>query len=435
MHRRSFGSRARWVAPLCCLTLLTACKKENATVAPDPDPSDAGEEAVGERPDAPEHVGDFKQEDLDRLKLMGAEIVPHIEAAKSAVEAEDWATAISEYAAALELDPDNPHLHAALGWADFNSGQLDDAEIQLRLALRFEQDYRRRAAYLYKLGRVDEERGDWPAAKQHYDHSLRLVDDPDARAHVGAVAKKAAKACKKGRCEQPDYVDLAAACDAMMERLHLQLGLQTEEDDQGFTCEPDKAERVTLEGGDATEAVLLTISGEHGIVEEAETDLLAHISGGWHWVGTVLDVENPHKDGVFRSGRVVSFEAKEVMPDSPGPEVLVHVQIDESDSELDDNIAYHDEHEAMIVCGINHGRHECRELGTRLLFEAEALDVTRPMSPDRETERREFEVAADFDGAGKVTFAGSGDLPEGLVGTHELASYPEPHGYVFLHDD
>ena len=134
----------------------------------------------------------------------------------------------------------------------------------------------------------------------------------------------------------------------------------------------------------------------------------------------------------MRSGKLVSFEAKELIPNSPGTEILVKVELQESDADLDDNIAYHDEHEAYIVCGVNQSTHVCHEIPTYMLFEAEAVDVSRPAAHD--TDRREFRATAEFDGQGNVTVTGEGEVPEEENGTHQILSLPEPHGFVFLLD-
>src|SRR5690606_17101482 len=175
---------------------------------------------------------------------------------------------------------------------------LEGAEHNLRIALRFERDGQRRADYLYKLGRVEEERGDWVSAKEHFDHSLRIEANSEVQAHDDEITKKAVAKCEDGSCDKPDFANLEAACDAMRARVHAQLGLVPHGAADEFSCDIEGAKRVETTGGDASEAVILKISGAHGLIEEEEHDLLVHIEGGWHWVGTVLDIENPHKDGI-----------------------------------------------------------------------------------------------------------------------------------------
>jgi tetratricopeptide (TPR) repeat protein len=386
-----------------------------------------------ERPDNESHVVDFEPEELERLKLMGAEVAKDLAEGQAAANAGDWPKAIVAYEKAMALDEDNPHIHAALGWAQFNTEAYDPAKENLYAALRHERDGDRRADYLYRLGRVEEAQGDLVSAKRHYDHSLRLKSNPDAQERDDSLAAKVAELCKGNKCVKPDYPDLNAACAAMLERVHKQLHLKPHEADGAFTCNPDNARRVAIKGAEASEAVLLKISGEHGMVEEEEYDLLAHIEGGWHWVGTMLDIENPHKDGIFRAGKVLGFEARELVPELPGEEILLHVELGESDSDLDDNIVYHDEHEAYVVCGLQNGHHNCHEIPVRELYEAEALDVNYPAKG--RVEKTVYEATATFDGKGKVTVAGEGDIPSDYKGTHTIMSLPEPHGFVFLHED
>lgn len=400
------------------------------------DPAATGEPATTgavERPDNESHVVDFEPEELERLKLMGAEVAKDLAEGQAAATAGEWTKAVAAYEKAMALDEDNPHIHGALGWAQFNTKAYDAAKENLYAAIRHEQDGDRRADDLYRLGRVEEAQGDFVSAKRHYDHSLRLKDNPEAQERDDSLAAKVAKLCKGDKCVKPDYADLDAACAAMVERVHKQLHLKPHEADGAFTCNPDKAQRIAIKGAEESEAVLLKISGEHGIVEEEEYDLLAHIEGGWHWVGTMLDIENPHKDGIYRAGKVLGFEARELVPELPGEEILLHVELEESDSDLDNNIVYHDEHEAYVVCGMLNGRHNCHEITVRELYEAEALDVNYPAKG--RVEQTTYKATATFDGKGKVTVAGEGDIPSDYKGTHAIMSLPEPHGFVFLHED
>ena len=379
------------------------------------------------------HVVKLSDEELERLRLMGAEVHEHLQTAEGAVAAGAWEAAAKAYAKALELDDDNPHILGAMGWAEFNNHRLEQAQRLVRQALRYERDAQRRAHLLYSLGRIEEEAGNYVSAKEHFDHSLRLKDDAETKTHDDAVAEKASEACRAGACDKPDYVDLDAACKAMLERVHEQLGLPVGSANDEFSCDPSQAQKVALEGGDATEATILKVSGEHGVVEEEEYDLLAHIEGGWHWVGTILDVENPHRDGILRSGSIASFEARELMPESAGSEILIKLELSESDADLDENMMYHDEHEAYVVCGIQKNRHVCHEVPTRMLWEAEAIDPNRPTA--HETTKHEFTANAEFDGKGKVTVSGTGEVPEEEKGTHAISELPEPHGFLFLHED
>ena len=428
---------ARVTLALTPLLSLAACAttKGNATgdTTATPATDAPGTIEAATRPDDEHHVVDFKPEELERLKLMGAEVAKDLAEGQEAASAGDWAKAVAAYEKAVALDEDNPHIHGALGWALFNTKAYDAAKENLYAALRHEQDGDRRADYLYRLGRVEEEQGDVVAAHRHYEHSLRLKDNPDAKERDDSLATKVAELCKSGECIKPDYPDLESACAAMVERVHKQLHLKPHEADDAFTCDPAKAQRIAIKGAEESEAVLLKVVGEHGVVEEEEYDLLAHIEGGWHWVGTMLDIENPHKDGIFRAGKVLGFEARELVPELPGEEILLHVELEESDSDLDDNIVYHDEHEAYVVCGMLEGRHNCHEIPVRDLYEAEALDVNYPAKG--RLEKSAYQATATFDGKGKVTVEGEGDIPTDYKGTHEIMSLPEPHGFVFLHDD
>jgi general stress protein YciG len=219
----------------------------------------------------------------------------------------------------------------------------------------------------------------------------------------------------------------------MLARVHEQLALEADEAGDAFACDPDKAKKIALKGGDASEAVLLMVEGEYAGTGEEEHDLLAHIEGGWHWVGTLLDVENPHHGGIARTGEIESFEAREVIPSSAGEEIVAVVDFAQTDADFDDNLLYHDEHQAYIVCAIADGQHACHEIPSRLYYEAEPLDESQPVA--HEPESHEFKATVEFDGKGNVTVTGQGEIPEAEKGTHAIADLREPDGFVFLHDD
>lgn len=383
--------------------------------------------------DATTKVGNLTDEERAKLQADGKAARTAIQEGRDKGKAGDWAGAVQAFARAVALDDDNPHILAELGWAQFNNKDLAGAERNLRLALRYERDRKRRADALYKLGRVEEERGDYAAAKEHFDQSLALAEVAEAKQHADAISDKAAAACADGTCAKPDYVDLKAACEAMLARVHEQQGIEKGSANDEFKCDPAAAKIVEMSGGDATEAALLVVKGSHAGTDEEEHDLLVHIEGGWHWVGTLLDLENPHDGGIERTGSIKSFEAKELMPNSPGTEVLVQLEFLESDVDLDDNIVYHDEHEAYIVCGINKGVHVCHEVPTRMSWKAAALDPTLPVT--HELSQHGFTASATFDGKGNVTVEGEGEIPEGEAGTHPISELPEPIGFVFLHEE
>lgn len=368
-----------------------------------------------------------------KLKEQAAEVKKHLTDARAKAKESDWKGAVEAYTAAAKIDDDNPKILEELGWAQFEAEDYEKAEHNIKLALRFAQTSDHRADIFYKLGRVEEQRGDYVNAKKHYDHSLKLKDNPEVKEHDDAVTPKAEAACKGGKCIKPDYEDLEAACAAMVARVHEQQGLEPHSADDEFNCDATKPQKIALEGGDATEAAILVVKGAHAGTEEEEYDLLAHIDGGWHWVGTILDLENPHHGGIERSGSIKSLEAKELLPDSPGQEIVVELTFTESDADLDDNIVYHDEHDAFVVCGVSEGKHVCYEIPSRMKYVAEALDPKQPTAHD--LSGHEFTATVVFDGKGGVTVSGTGEVPESEKGTHKISELPEPAGFVFLHEN
>ena len=376
---------------------------------------------------------DLADAEREKLKKQAREVKEHLTLARSKAKIEDWPAAVESYAKAAKIDDDNPKILGEYGWALFNTKDLDGAQHYIRLALRYEHNLELRSEHLYQLGRIEEEKGDYVSAKDHYDHSLALKERAEAREHDEAVGSKAKAACKGGKCDKPDYKDLDEACAALVARVHEQQGLDPHAADNEFKCDPAAAKKIKLEGGDATEAVLLTVKGEYAGTEEEEHDLLAHIEGGWHWVGTLLDLENPHHGGIARKGKVLAFEGKELIPDATGTEILVQVEMALADVDLDENLVYYEEHEAYVVCSIQKNSHACHEIPTKLTYEAEALDPEQEVAHD--VEPHMFDATAEFDGKGNVTVKGTGEVPEAEKGTHKITDLPEPDGFVFLHDE
>ena len=62
-----------------------------------------------------------------------------------------------------------------------------------------------------------------------------------------------------------------------------------------------------------------------------------------------------------------------------GGQVYVQAIFFESDADLDDNMVYHDEHEAYVVCGIAKGTHVCHEIPTRMSWRARSIAKARVM--------------------------------------------------------
>jgi tetratricopeptide (TPR) repeat protein len=376
--------------------------------------------------------------DPERAKLTAAaaEIHEHLALAHEKADAGDWKAAVAAYEKAASLDDDNAKILGELGWAQFNGKDLDGAQRSLGLALRYARDRKHRADLQFKLGRVAEERGDFVRAKDHYDQSIALENSPEAQEREDVVGPKRAAICTDGGgCGEPHYADLQAACESMLARVHERTGLPREAADADFSCDAANPRKVAITGGDATEAAVLVVRGTHLGTTEEEHDLFARVAAGWHRVGTLLDLQNPHHGRTTRSGTLDTLEIKELLPDAPGQEVVVKVQAKESNADLDENIRYTQEHGAYIVCSIGEGTHACHEIPTRWSYRAEALDPAAPSRQDLETQ--EFTVEVSFDGKGNVTLARKGNAPSGGVenGVHAIGSLPPPHGLAFLHED
>ena len=94
-----------------------------------------------------------------KLKEQAAEVKKHLTDARAKAKESDWKGAGEAYTAAAKIDDDNPKILGELGWAQFEAEDFENAEHNIKLALRFAQTSDHRADLFYKLGRVEERAG------------------------------------------------------------------------------------------------------------------------------------------------------------------------------------------------------------------------------------------------------------------------------------
>jgi len=116
----------------------------------------------------------------------------HLRAGRKLEKKNDWAGAVAELEQAVALYGIEPAALSELSWAAFNAGKLDRAEETARRSAELTSDPRMRAASLYNLGRVLEQRGDKPAALAAYQRSHRLRTSPVVAKRIAGLGGKVA---------------------------------------------------------------------------------------------------------------------------------------------------------------------------------------------------------------------------------------------------
>lgn len=169
------------------LLVLTGCDK---ATTPDPEPTkqdtakqtakapDTKAKTPAQKPEKLAHKvvakpppPDPKKVDKAQAERGKKEFTAHVKAGRTAAKAKDYPTAIKEFEAAIKIEEKAGTL-GELGWAHYNSGNLDDAEKVLTKAIAMALEDRTKGALLYNLGRVEEDKGEKDKAVSLYQKSI-----------------------------------------------------------------------------------------------------------------------------------------------------------------------------------------------------------------------------------------------------------------------
>ena len=144
------------------------------------------------------------------------QIMQRLQKARALYRANDYAKAMEELKAALDIDPDNPAALGELSLASFKAQQLAAAEEAALEALRASTGWERGAAW-YNLGRVHEERGDKTAAVRDYLASLRARPSEKVRERLRALDAAAADSAMPFAVRRMlgPFASLGKLCDAL----------------------------------------------------------------------------------------------------------------------------------------------------------------------------------------------------------------------------
>lgn len=209
---------------------------------------------------------------------------------------------IAKYQELLAIDPHYGPALGELGWAEFQSGKLDDAHAHTLRALSAATDDKKRGMLLYNLGRIAEERSQPDAAIDHYRESLRVRPNDTVAARLAKLAPDGAIAA----AAPPAHAGLAVLGSGLAS-LEAVCELAVRES----WCEEDCSVVASPAGDDSWGALHLV---EFGMM--ACWNPIVKTSGGWVLFETAILGQHGSEidQGVdVITGRVVSNEAGEFL--------------------------------------------------------------------------------------------------------------------------
>lgn len=261
-------------------------------------------------------------------KTMAAELRRGRQLAQKGQRAE----AIAAFEAALRAVPDEPSVLSELGWALRAAGELKRAEESCNKAVQAAKEPPLRAAALYNLGRVLEDKRDQPGAIAAYRASLKLRENRIVRERLLDLDKTAQSDALQPEPLEGPFPTVEAWCKKQPEK-----------------CALGKEASVSARVGKAPpwqEARLFTVG------EGPEECVLAlRTARGWFLGKPTYCNEN-----IFRHDAKATLEWKDVLA-PPGPKLLFSLRGTDSmrdyDEEAGHSICCLDaDFEELMICGL-----------------------------------------------------------------------------------
>lgn len=260
-------------------------------------------------------------------KEQRAEYHAHLEQGRKLSKAGDWAEAIEELEAALEVIPGDDRVMGELSWAAFSSGDHAKAREMGRAAALAATKPKVKAAALYNLGRAEEASGRLAEAKAAYAESIKLRPNKTVADRLAAVGKSVPAEAETFPCATPQTEPQVCAC------------LMKTVDD------PEAPPECALEptGNKDLKIATFATSG----VGEQSVMIVAREPKGWAVVAQLADVYSPGMMGISEEltlGKVVSRTL--------GTRTIVEVTAHKSrsDSDLGIDEIESEETEMLVVC-------------------------------------------------------------------------------------
>jgi hypothetical protein len=347
--------------------------------------------------------------------------------------AKNYVGAAAAFERATRAMPKDADAWSELGWAQFNAGDLVNAEHATRASLARTGTDEVRGATLYNLGRINEQRGFKDSAVDAYAQSfsarpnrvvltrLRALDP--ARADLFAPFAAT-------RCAGP-FATRAALCTSLV-------AMDSKQGDRP-ECSPTKDAFNRIEGPTtipsvpapyvsiALHSTVIPSLDDHDVLardaggEELYADEAVHVvletTEGFFASRDVMIVHNPGAFGVDGSGEVTRFALEDVVPGG-APEVVLEVTYGTEDQNMGGDETYTEDVRALVVCGIaTGGKPACTPPALFARHETHSVAPALRKDPDLDyvgaDYDRSFALAYAFDPPGKVTFSKNTWSPRG----------------------
>lgn len=319
----------------------------------------------------------------------------------------DHVGAMARFKHALAAHPEDAAALSELGWAAFQAGQLDEAAQATTRAVVAAKDPRLKAASLYNLGRIAEQRQDLAGARKAYEESLTLRKNTVVRARLAALTGGTAGAEFHGVPGQL-FADLNAYCRSLSTP-------------PGFGhCGVEEKEALAVLGRPTppykTARVFWT--GESETVPANSCHLAVQLADGF----SVFDLSSDcYGNGrYYRRLTIRTFELKDVVPGG-APELVLRYDVSASDPvDYDDGTTGigSESRSSLVVCGLAEGG---------ALSCVGPLETAVRYSDDQGKHNRQYTLDVTFREGGKLEGkaapGSSGKLPPEMaatLGTHSL---------------
>lgn len=297
---------------------------------------------------------------VDEAKQQRKQLLALLNEGRAATKKGDHAAGIVKYREALAIDANDVAVLAELGWAAFQTGDLELAHRSTVQALKFVRDDKQRGMILYNLGRIAEAREQIADAIDDYRASLQFrPGNKTVQARLDALLAVQAR-------PEPlvaglevlarDLGDLHAACK-LIEEQRCDNYTMFEGDD---TCRC-QAKLQMAPGADDSWG-LLQLDGDD-MSRQVAWFPTVKTDKGWTVFTEVVDAFNPGVSGIYEEVQLEGSSVESLLPN--GSQLVMRVSKGRADRDMGVNEIETEDHSAMIICARDaNGAHCTRALIT-----------------------------------------------------------------------
>lgn len=364
------------------------------------------------------------QLDAKKAKSITTIYRKHIRDGRKSVHDKRYVDAMDHFKAAIKLDPNNPRALSELGWAAFLGDKLAEARDANTKAIRFTDNIRIKGASYYNLGRVAEKEKDQYNAAVFYQKSLNVrPGNAQVQKRLNALIAAGVKLPKNvNSCA---FQQLTAKQTITPKNICSTYAKGKVDKKSPHRCD-DPSSYPSLKIDKTTNALIFAYDEED---EFTKTYVLA-IQRGTNWYVHPLDSEyNPGAFGISESYKIVTFEAKQLIPGGP-PELLLRVHHERFDTDMGINEYETSEYRFTSVVSLEKEIPQLvLELETRRKYERDILHAEEENQEDfQHTKglpiRKDTGIKASFDMKGNVVIEKSKKLKENnKLGTFKIAEF------------